>query len=65
MIKRRRFKQEQPLEVRLSNEARRLRESARALRPGSMRDDAIRKARQMEEACRISEWLRSSDSASK
>ena len=59
MIKRRRFKQTEILEERLAGEAIRLREAARQLPPGPRRDAAIRKARQMETASHMSDWLRS------
>ena len=56
---RRRFKQNQSLEGRLSEEAKRLREEAKLLRPGALRDELIRKAKQAETGAHISEWLRS------
>jgi len=56
---RRRFNQTQLLEDRLSEEAKRLREEAKLLRPGALRDEMIRRARQAETGARISEWLRS------
>jgi hypothetical protein len=59
MIKRRRFKQDQSLEERLADEAMRLREAAKTLRPGATRDETIRKARHAEAAANMSEWLRS------
>ena len=46
---RRRFKQTQSLEVRLAEEAKRLREEAKLLPPGAKRDEMIRKARQAAE----------------
>jgi hypothetical protein len=55
---RRRFKQTQSLEERLSEEARRLRAEARLLPPGAVRDEMIRKARQAETASDMNEWLR-------
>jgi hypothetical protein len=60
MTQRRRFKQEETLEQRLSGEAAQLREAAESLRPGAVRDAAIRKARQMEAASSMNEWLSSS-----
>jgi hypothetical protein len=42
-IKRRRFKQTQPLEVRLAEEAKRLREKARSLPSGRLRDESRRR----------------------
>jgi hypothetical protein len=59
MNQRRSFKQRDSLEYRLSQEATRLREQARLLRPGGEREAAIRKARQAEVGAHISEWLRS------
>jgi len=59
MIKRRRFKQTDPLEQRLADEAIRLREAAEALPPGPARDNALRKARQMDTAAHMSGWLHS------
>jgi hypothetical protein len=58
-MQRRRFKQTQSLEERLANEARRLREEARLLPPGALREAVLRKARQAETASRMSDWLRS------
>jgi hypothetical protein len=59
MAQRRRFKQIISLEERLAEEAQRLRERAKSLRPGSVRDELMRKARQAEMAARMSEWLTS------
>jgi hypothetical protein len=56
---RRRFKQLQSLEERLADEAQRLREQARLLPPGAVREEVLRKARQAETGSHISEWLRS------
>nr|WP_249145748.1 hypothetical protein [Bradyrhizobium diazoefficiens] len=56
---RRRFKQSQPLEDRLADEAKRLREQAKLLPPGALREQVLRKARQAETGSHISEWLRS------
>jgi hypothetical protein len=56
---RRRFNQTRSLEMRLSEEAKRLREEAKLLRPGALRDELIRKAEQAETGAHISEWLRS------
>jgi hypothetical protein len=58
-MQRRRFKQTQSLEERLSEEAKRLREQAETLPPGIERDDLIRKGRQAETASRMNEWLSS------
>jgi hypothetical protein len=56
--KRRRGKQTQPLEVRLAEEAKRLREKARSLPSGRLRDEVEKKAIQVEAACEVSELLR-------
>lgn len=56
---RRRFKQTVSLSDRLAAEARRLREEARALSPGAKRERLLRKARQLETASHINEWLAS------
>jgi hypothetical protein len=56
---RRRFKQTISLEERLAEEAKRLREAARLLPPGAVRQAALRKARQAEIAAHLSEWLKS------
>jgi hypothetical protein len=58
-MQRRRFKQTLPLEERLTEEAKRLREEAKSLPPGSQREDMLRKARQAETGSHMSEWLRS------
>ena len=60
MQTRRRFNQTQSLEERLSEEAKRLREEAKLLGPGAVRDELIRRARQAETGSYLSEWLRSS-----
>jgi hypothetical protein len=57
--KRRRITQTQCLEVRLADEAKRLREEAKSLPPGIRREALLRKARQAETGSHISEWLRS------
>ena len=59
MQQRRRFKQSDPLEERLAEEAKRLREEAGLLPPGAVRDEMIRKARQAETGSHMSEWLSS------
>ena len=56
---RRRFKQTELLEERLASEAIRLREEARLLPPGAVRDAMIRRARQCETGSHVSAWLRS------
>lgn len=59
MQKRRRFKQSQSLEERLAEEAKRLREQAKLLPHGAVREAALRRARQAETGSHMSEWLRS------
>lgn len=59
MIKRRRFKQPDVLEVRLAKEAEKLREEARDTPPGFQRQQLLRRARQAEVGAHMSEWLRS------
>ncbi|MDN4999953.1 hypothetical protein QY048_03560 [Bradyrhizobium sp. WYCCWR 12677] len=59
MPKRRRVRQILSLEERLSAEAKRLREEAKLLPPGALRDTLLRRARQAETGSRLSEWLRS------
>jgi hypothetical protein len=58
---RRSLKQLKSLEERLAEDAKRLRlrEKAKLLPPGAVRDSTIRKARQAETAAHMSEWLRS------
>jgi hypothetical protein len=56
---RRRFEQTDPLEDRLAEEAKRLREQAETLPHGAARDELIRKARQADTGAHMSEWLRS------
>lgn len=58
-LKRRRIKQTRSLEERLAEEAKRLREEAKLLPPGSDRENMLRKARQAETGSHVSEWLRS------
>ncbi|MCK1518351.1 hypothetical protein IVB22_38920 [Bradyrhizobium sp. 190] len=58
VIKRRRFKQTRPLEERLAGEAMRLREQARTLPHGRLRDEVERKAIQVEAAYEVTELLR-------
>jgi hypothetical protein len=59
-MQRRRFKQTQSLEERLSEEAKRLRVEAKLLPPGAAREEMIRKARQAQIASHMNEWLTSS-----
>jgi hypothetical protein len=53
MEQRKRIKQTRPLEERLAQEARRLREEAELLPHGSVRDAALRRARQAETGSHI------------
>jgi hypothetical protein len=56
---RRRFNQVTSLEERLAEEAKRLREEAELLPPGTTRELVLRKARQAETGSHMSAWLRS------
>jgi hypothetical protein len=56
---RRRFKQTPTLEERLDQEATNLREQAKLRPPGRLRELVLRKARQMDLAAHINEWLTS------
>ena len=58
-MERRRVKQIQSLEDRLAEEAKRLREEAKSLPPGALREELIRKARHAETASHMNEWLTS------
>jgi hypothetical protein len=53
------FSQPQSPKERLADEARMLREEAKLLPPGSVRDAAIRAARQADIGAHMSEWLNS------
>jgi hypothetical protein len=57
---RRRFKQTKSLEERLAEEAKRLREEAKLLPPGAVREALLRRARQAETGSHMTEWLTSS-----
>ncbi|QHO78501.1 hypothetical protein ACH79_00475 [Bradyrhizobium sp. CCBAU 051011] len=59
MIKRRRFKQTRPLKQRLLEEAQNLRDEAKLLPYGPVRDAAMTKARQIEAAAHMDDWLKS------
>jgi hypothetical protein len=59
MEKRRRFKQIDPLDKRLSERAEHLRKEARGTPPGVEREKLICRARHAETAAHISEWLNS------
>jgi hypothetical protein len=58
-MQKRRFKQTIPLDQRLEEQAKRLRDEARGTPPGIERDRLIRRARRAETAARMSEWLTS------
>ena len=58
-MQRRRSTQKDQLEDRLVEEAKRLREEAKLLKPSAARDALIRRARQAETEAHMSEWLRS------
>lgn len=55
---RNRFKQTRPLEERLVEHATLLREEAKALLPGPVRDAILRRAEQAETAADMGQWLR-------
>jgi hypothetical protein len=55
----RRLKENAPLNQRLTEQAKRLREAARAMPPGIEREQLIRRARQAETAAHMQEWLTS------
>jgi hypothetical protein len=59
MQKRRRFKQTETLEQRLTEEAAKLRKEAQGTPPGLERELLIKRARQTETASHLSEWLTS------
>ncbi|WP_084030602.1 hypothetical protein [Bradyrhizobium paxllaeri] len=58
-MKRRRFKQTLSLEERLSEDTEQLREQARMLPPGAVRDHVLRRISQNEAAAHMSGWLSS------
>jgi hypothetical protein len=58
-MQRRHFTQTESLEVRLANEAAKLRKEARGTPHGIERERLIRRARQAETGSHISEWLSS------
>ena len=61
MIKRRRrVKQTESLEVRLARKAEELRKKAHSAPAGFHREALLRRAREVDSAARMSEWLRSS-----
>jgi hypothetical protein len=55
----RQFRQNQPLEERLAEEAKRLRAEAKLLPHGVRREELIRRARQAETGSHMCEWLSS------
>lgn len=59
IIRRRRFKQTKSLKERLLEEAQDLREEAKLLPYGPLRDAALKKARQTEAAAHMDDWLKS------
>jgi hypothetical protein len=61
MQKRRHPKQPNNGDQQCAEEALRLRESAELLPPDPIRDTALRKARQLETASHMSEWLSSTE----
>jgi hypothetical protein len=58
-MQRRRIKHTESFEERLETNAIRLREQARSMAPGRERELLLRKARQIETAAHINEWLSS------
>ena len=64
MPQRHRFTQIQPLEERLVEHATRLREEAKALPPGAVREAILRRAEQAETGAHMTQWLRSAESKS-
>jgi hypothetical protein len=56
VMERRRFKEETPLDQRLEDHAKRLRNEARGTPAGIKRDDLIRQARQAETAAHLNGW---------
>jgi hypothetical protein len=58
-MRRRHFTQTESLEVRLANEAAKLRKEARGTPHGVERERLMRRARQAETGSHISEWLSS------
>ena len=59
MPRRRRSNPIPSLETRLAEEAKRLREEAKFLPPGAVRDQLIRRARQAETGSHVTEWVTS------
>ncbi|UFW75228.1 hypothetical protein BcanWU425_16240 [Bradyrhizobium sp. WU425] len=59
MTQRRRIIQSSPLDIRLAEEAKRLREKAKEVPPGTAREALLRQARQAETGSQMSAWLTS------
>ncbi|WP_338077405.1 hypothetical protein [Bradyrhizobium quebecense] len=59
-MQRRRFKQTDSLEIRLGDQAERLRKEAQGTYPGVERERLIQRARQAETAAQMADWLRPS-----
>lgn len=59
MLKRRRFKQTQPLKDRLASYAKDVREKAEVMPPCAEKDDLLRRARQADTASQLDEWINS------
>jgi len=58
-MERRRIRQNESLEKRLAEEAKRLKEDAKKLPPGPAREELLRRASQAEAGSHMSEWLQS------
>ena len=57
MAERHRFTQTATLEERLAEDTERLRQQAKAMKPGVARDNVLRRIRQNETASNLSEWM--------
>lgn len=58
-MQRRRIQHYAPLDQRLAEQAKRLRAEARVTLPGIEREKLLRRARQIEAAAHVQDWLRS------
>ena len=58
-MQRRRFNEQAPLDERLAEHAKRLRDEAQGTPPSVKRDDLIRRGRQAETAAHAQEWVMS------
>jgi hypothetical protein len=58
-MKRRRFKQTEPLQGRLAAFAKEMREKASLLKPGDERESLLRRARQADTAAHLDDWASS------